>query len=163
MTSATGLEAYKDCQFFINGVPDTEDAIAATPVCSQDMDAEALMAAGGSCIFRYETELLASKFCVPTVDALASTMVSAFKDEYDRYLGDTGALDVFNDIVAVWDLVAASVGAAFVLGFVFMIVLRFFGGPLIWTSIFLTIGGTAYGGYMLFLYHEAMSPDDPQI
>jgi hypothetical protein len=52
--------------------------------------------------------------------------------------------------VAAWKIVAGSVGSAFLLGFVYMVVLRFFGGPLIWTSIILIIGGTGYGGYMLW-------------
>lgn len=42
-----------------------------------------------------------------------------------------------------------------------MIVLRFFGGPLIWGSIILVVGGTGYGGYMLYSYAGAMTEDDP--
>lgn len=64
--------------------------------------------------------------------------------------------------MATWKVIAGSVGTAFLLGFVYMIVLRFFGGPLIWSSIILIIGGTAYGGYMLFQYAGNMPEEDPQ-
>lgn len=124
-------------------------------MCSGDYNSLAT----GSCIFRYETELLASKFCVPTPDALKAAAVSAFKDQYDKYFGDTGAMDVFNDMVATWEVIAGSIVTAFLLGFVFMIVLRFFGGPLIWGSIILIIGGTGFGGYMLWDYSEQMTED----
>jgi hypothetical protein len=99
---------------------------------------------------------------VPTPDALKEAAVSQFKEQYDTYFGDTGALDVFNDIVATWQVVAGSLGTAFVLGFVFMIVLRFFGGPLIWGSIILIVGGTGYGGYMLYGTATNMTEDDSQ-
>ena len=32
-----------------------------------------------------------------------------------------------------------------------MLIIRFFGGPLIWSSILLIIGGTAYGANLLYL------------
>lgn len=43
-----------------------------------------------------------------------------------------------------------SLGTAFLIGFVYLLVLRCFGGPMIWISIVLLILGSAYGGYMLF-------------
>ena len=116
----------------------------------------------GSCIFRYETELLASKFCVPTPDAVKEAAVATFKEQYDKYFGETGAMDVFNDIVATWRIVAGSVFTAFLLGFVFMIFLRFCGGPIIWSSIIVIIGGTIYGGYGLFEYAKVMDEADSQ-
>ena len=69
-------------------------------------------------------------------------------------------MDVINDIVVTWKVIAGSLVTAFLLGFVFMIVLRFFGGPLIWGSILLILSGSGYGGYELWKYGEALQEED---
>jgi len=53
-----------------------------------------------------------------------------------------------------------SLGTAFLIGFVFLLVLRCFGGPMIWAAIILLILGTGYGGYMLFEISKTMQPTD---
>jgi hypothetical protein len=53
-----------------------------------------------------------------------------------------------------------SLGTAFFIGFVFLLVLRCFGGPMIWASIILLILGTGYGGYMLFDISKGLSKTD---
>lgn len=55
-----------------------------------------------------------------------------------------------NDTLAAWQVLLIGLGAAFLLGFVYMILLRFIVGPIVWISIFLTIAGMGYGGFMLF-------------
>lgn len=50
-----------------------------------------------------------------------------------------------------------ALGSAFLLGFIYMIVLRFLGKPLIFFSLFAIIVGTAYGGWMLFQIGTAMA------
>lgn len=54
------------------------------------------------------------------------------------------------DIVAAQNILLGALGSAFLLGFIYMIVLRFLGKPLIFLSIIAIIGGSAYGGFMLF-------------
>jgi len=53
-----------------------------------------------------------------------------------------------------------SFGSAFLLGFIFMIVIRIAGGPIIYLSIIGIVGGTAYGGYYIYEYHLALPDTD---
>ena len=94
---------YYKCAFWVGGVP-TRD-----PATVEEI--------GGGVPFRYETDLLASKFCVPTSEAMKDQGVASFKAEFDKYFGDTGALDIFNDLVATWRVIAGSIGTAFLLRF----------------------------------------------
>ena len=41
-------------------------------------------------------------------------------------------------------------GSAFVIGFIFLFLLRWIVAPIVWTSIFLTVGLMGYGGFMLY-------------
>ena len=50
--------------------------------------------------------------------------------------------------------------SGFLIGFVYMIVLRLCGGPIIYASIVAMILGTAYGGWMLYQTSEAMPTTD---
>jgi len=62
--------------------------------------------------------------------------------------------------MACSDLLLMSLGSAFLIGFLYMIVLRIAGGPIIYLSILAMILGTAYGAYMLYDMTEAMDPND---
>jgi hypothetical protein len=42
------------------------------------------------------------------------------------------------------------IGSAFVIGFIFLLLLRFLGGPLIWIALLGILAGIGGGGYMLF-------------
>lgn len=57
--------------------------------------------------------------------------------------------------MAVKDVLLYTLGTAFLIGFIYMIVLRLCGGPIIYVSILAMIGGTGYGGYLL--YENAMA------
>jgi hypothetical protein len=56
--------------------------------------------------------------------------------------------------VAARLILAGAIGAAFLLGFVYMIFLRFCGRIIMWVSILGIIGGSAYGGWMLWQIAE---------
>jgi len=55
-----------------------------------------------------------------------------------------------SDIMSVKDVLMYSLGSGFIIGFVYMIVLRCCGGPIIYLSILATIGGSGYGAFMLY-------------
>jgi hypothetical protein len=55
-----------------------------------------------------------------------------------------------SDIMAVKDVLMYSLGSGFLIGFVYMIVLRCCGGPIIYLSILATIGASGYGAFMLY-------------
>uniref|UniRef100_A0A7S3ISV9 Choline transporter-like protein n=1 Tax=Strombidium inclinatum TaxID=197538 RepID=A0A7S3ISV9_9SPIT len=102
---------------------------------------------------RYPTTKFANRFCVPDVGAAIegnSSIVVEFKAQFDEYIGGSGIQTYISDIVACKDPLLISFGTAFLLGFIYMIVLRIAGGPIIYLSIVGLILGTAYGGYMLY-------------
>lgn len=75
-------------------------------------------------------------------------------------MSSSGADKHVADIMAVSDLLFYSVLAAFFVGFIYMVVLRFLGGIIIWISILaiilFTLGGAA------FLYLEADKMTAPE-
>jgi len=58
--------------------------------------------------------------------------------------------------MAAKKVLAITLGTAFIVGFIYMIVLRVFGGPMIWLSIIGLIGGTIYGGFLLWMTSKNM-------
>jgi hypothetical protein len=61
-----------------------------------------------------------------------------------------------NDIIATKDVLLIALGTAFVVGFIYMIVLRLAGGPIIYLSILAIILSSAGGGFMLFTKSQEM-------
>ena len=58
-------------------------------------------------------------------------------------------------------ILLGGLGSAFLIGFLYMIVLRFIGGPIIYCSILGLILANAYGGYMLYEMSLALPEVDP--
>ena len=54
---------------------------------------------GGEAL-RYETQLLAGKFCIPSVDSMKDEAVKEFKGEFDKMMTDTGVATYFGDVIA---------------------------------------------------------------
>lgn len=54
-----------------------------------------------------------------------------------------------------------SVASAFLIGFVYLIVLRLCGGPIIYISLVAMNVGGAIGGYLLFEQGKALAADHP--
>lgn len=59
-----------------------------------------------------------------------------------------------SDLISVWYVLAISVGIAFVLGFVYMILLKCLAGCVIWFSIFAIFLLTGAAGYGLWYYKD---------
>jgi len=129
---------FKQCVFYIGGV---SDGVA----------------------LRYPTTQFAGKFCIPDIaKALedGNTYVVAFKEEFDKYVGSTGIETYFSDVIATQEPLLIAFGTAFLIGFVYMIVLRLCGGPIIYASILAMILGTAYGAYMMYNISETLTDQD---
>jgi len=94
------------------------------------------------------------------LEAGAEVGAAAFQEQFDTYIGGSGVTDIFSDIIACKEPLLASLGTAFLVGFLYMIVLRLCGGPIIYLSILAMILGSAYGGYMLYNDSEAMPETD---
>ena len=115
--------------------------------------------------FRYPTILFANSYCVPDLSASlesnTTNIVKEFKKEFDKYIGASGIQTHISDIMATSEPLLIAFGTAFLIGFIYMILLRLVGGLIIYSSILLMILGTAYGGYMLFETSNGM-PDEDQ-
>jgi hypothetical protein len=59
-------------------------------------------------------------------------------------------MEYVGDIIACQTLLLYSLGTAFLIGFIYMIVLRLCGGPIIYFSILGMIVSTGYGAFMLW-------------
>jgi hypothetical protein len=109
---------------------------------------------GGGYPFRYETELVGGKVCAPSAKAMAgpsAVALKAFQSEFDKYMGgDTPLMEYIGDIVAAKNLLLWSLLTGFLIGFIYMIVLRLCGGPIIYFSILGMILTTGYGAFMLW-------------
>ena len=58
--------------------------------------------------------------------------------------------------MSVKELLLYSLASGFLIGFVYMIVLRLCGGPIIYLSILLTIGSSGYGSFLLYNTSQEM-------
>lgn len=122
----TQTKNYKNCQFYIGGVS------SGTPL-------------------RYETGLFGGKICAPNSEAMKTAAVAQFKAQvWDKYVGQTGLTQYLADIMATKEPLAITLLTAFVIGFVYLILLRYLGGPIIYLSILGMILGSAGGGFMLY-------------
>jgi hypothetical protein len=66
-----------------------------------------------------------------------------------------------SDIISAREVLLITLATGFLLGFVYMIVLRFFGGPMVYLTIFALLVCTICGGYMLFQKAGVMATTDP--
>ena len=64
------------------------------------------------------------------------------------------------DITAAKNVLMAGIGTAFLIGFVYMLVLKCFGGPIIWASLVALILVTGYGGFQVYEQWGAMDDHD---
>lgn len=109
--------------------------------------------------FRYDTELVAGRFCLPSpaaMEQVGEKIIEEFQGEFNKYFGNSGFMVYVEDIMQCKDLLLYSFGTAFIVGFCYMIVLRIAGGPIIYLSILALILSTAYGGYLAWMYALAM-------
>lgn len=77
-------------------------------------------------------------------------MVEQFEATVKKYMSQSGADAYIADVMAVRDLLAWTILSAFVIGFIYLILLRMIGSIIIYASIVAIILGTLAGGYMLF-------------
>jgi len=70
--------------------------------------------------------------------------------EFDKAMGGASIATYVGDIMAAREVLLYTLGTAFLIGFVYLVVLRILGGPIIYISIVAIIGGMAYGGWMLY-------------
>jgi len=92
----------------------------------------------------YESVGFVGRFCVPTAveGALSSASSTIFNsDMLEQWI---------SDIRQTWQVLVGSFGVAFLLGLVYMVLLKYCSGVLTWTAILAFIGGTAVLGWQFY-------------
>ena len=98
---------------------------------------------------RYETAKF-GRFCAPSGKALEETAIKTFEAEFNKYFGRFNIQSYLSDIVSAREILYWTLLSGFLIGFVYLIFLRLFGGPMVYLSILAIILGTAYGGLMVY-------------
>jgi hypothetical protein len=109
---------------------------------------------------RYETAKF-GQFCAPSGESLKEDAVKVFESQFNAYFGKFNVQQYLTDIVHAREVLYWTLLSGFLIGFIYLIFLRLFGGPLVYISILAIILGTAYGGFMVYQSWELMSPTHP--
>jgi len=64
------------------------------------------------------------------------------------------------DLVNAWQVMLISLGAAFIIGFIYLLLLRCCAGVIVWTTIFAVLAILAGGGYWAYTYRENYDESD---
>lgn len=131
---------YKNCMYYSNlsvwasAMPDIEGSSELFPNSMEP--------------FRFDTYDIAG-FCIPKVsEILSEDTITQLKEAFVSYVYGDGVAKVVDDIFASWPVILASIGIAFISGYIFLIILRIFGGCLIWiafiASVVLAAGAGVY-------------------
>ena len=78
-----------------------------------------------------------------------------------KSLGGDAAVMYAKDIFIAWKLLIGSVGVAFVIAVIYLILLQLIGGAMIWLSFALALVGTGVGGVYAFMYSSKMRENNP--
>lgn len=100
--------------------------------------------------FRYSTELVIGKYCLPNSEALKDAAIQQFNDNfYSKYDVDKYS-QYIADLYKAWYVMAISVGVAFFTAILYLLILRCCAGVLIWVSIAGIIAAIGGGGYWAY-------------
>jgi hypothetical protein len=94
------------------------------------------------------------KYCIPDSEALKNATIQAFYENFEKYFDVSKITGYVSDVFAVWYVLCIAVGVAFVLGFVYMILLRCCASLMIFVTLFailLCLGG---GGVWLYFMKD---------
>jgi choline transporter-like protein 2/4/5 len=94
--------------------------------------------------FIYDTVGFVDRFCVP------SKLEDVLGDAADTIFNSDMLEQWISDIRETWEVLVCSFGIAFLLGLVYMLLLRYCSGVLTWGAILAFIGGTAVLGWLFY-------------
>mmetsp|Transcript_27452 Transcript_27452/g.20609 ORF Transcript_27452/g.20609 Transcript_27452/m.20609 type:complete len:324 (-) Transcript_27452:420-1391(-) len=104
--------------------------------------------------FRYGTTLVIGKYCIPDTDALKDAAVSTFYDYFEEYFDVQKLTEYASDIYEAWMVLLISVGIAFLLGFVYLLLLRCCAGVMVFFSLTAILAALGGGGVWLFFIKD---------
>jgi len=113
--------------------------------------------------FRYATKPFLDHFCLPSGAYLDSEeMKQAFTDVFfESVLGDEATKYIY-DIARSWAVILVASACSIVIAYIYLFMIRLFGGFIIWISVALTIAVLVAAGVYSYLYARPQySVDDP--
>lgn len=90
------------------------------------------------------------RYCLPDDASLANATINAFMNNFYNKYHVSKFTDYISDLYSVWYVMIICVGAAFVLGFIYMYLLKCFAGVILFFSlaaVFFLIGGLGIWAY----------------
>ena len=107
----------------------------------------------GDAALRYDTSLYFGSWCLPSKESAEGI--------YDEFLANItaqyGASNVgvwIGDLVNVWEMLPIGAGIAFLLGFIFMLLIYLLAGVIIWLSIVFIFLGIVAGGFFCYSKYD---------
>lgn len=98
--------------------------------------------------------LVLTKYCIPNTEALEDAALKKFNDDfYEKYNIDKLS-DYISDLMNAWEVMLICLGASFIIGMIYLVILRCCAGVMVWTTIFATIAILGGGGYWAYRYRE---------
>ena len=102
---------------------------------------------------RYDTSLYFGSWCLPSKDSAQGI----YDDFLEKIMADYGATNVgvwIGDLVNVWTMLPIGAGIAFILGFIFMLLIYLLAGVIIWLSIIFIFCGIVAGGFFCYIKYD---------
>jgi hypothetical protein len=103
-------------------------------------------------IFGYQTTAYVHRLCLPDLSAVtdAAAYTALFGSVSSTILDSDVLENWVSDIRETWPVIAVSIGVAFIIGFVYMILLRYCSGVLTWLAIIAFIAGMGILGWRFY-------------
>lgn len=100
--------------------------------------------------YAYPTVTFVSRFCLPSV--LSSAAAGTWSKVTDTVLDSDLLEQWISDIKTTWPVIAIAMLGAFILGFIYMLLMRYCSGVMTWGAILAFIVGTAILGWRFYQY-----------
>jgi len=112
--------------------------------------------------FRYNTSKMFG-FCLPTIktdsiSAVSEKTLDTFMSLFQSTIMDSKVTEYMSDIAMSWKVLAVSSATAIVLGYIYLILIRFMGAVLVWLSIILVQLSLIAAG--IFTFFQARNYED---
>lgn len=124
---------------------------------------EAAETLGDETVFRYNTQVFANSFCLPGEDfkdIIDQETLNAFKDAFLESAVGAKTVQWAADIARAWKIFAIGAAGTFVLGYLYLFVIRCIGGIIIYFSLaIILIALGAAGGYSFYMRKEFTEGD----
>jgi hypothetical protein len=82
---------------------------------------------------------------------LKEAAVSAFKDNFYEKFNIDKFSDYVSDLINTWQVMVISIGTAFIIGIIYLVILRCCAGVIVWFTIFGILGALGGGGYWVYI------------